>query len=276
MKKEIIKSFFSSIQRKKNKPRIIYYHSVGEKNPRSMPLNLFRKHLETLKERGIKLTTASDLMFKNKNGTISDYDVALSFDDGYLDNYAYIFPLLQELNIYATFFISTANINKEPSFPNNGSLLYYDLKMMSEEQLIEMAKYGMEIGSHTKNHVHMASICKISSKKALEEATMSKKYLEEITQKEVLSFAYPNGQKGVFNNGTSDLLRMAGYEWGFTTIWGTINQKINCMTIPRCEVKVNDSTDVLINKIEGSYDFLSLYAKLHDRSKEWRKLRHGR
>ena len=45
--------------------------------------------------------------------------VALTFDDGYLDNFRYAFPVLQELELTATFFISTAYVNTGITFPKN-------------------------------------------------------------------------------------------------------------------------------------------------------------
>lgn len=46
-----------------------------------------------------------------KNSTLPARAAAITFDDGYADNYTHALPILQQHNLHATFFIATAYLN---------------------------------------------------------------------------------------------------------------------------------------------------------------------
>ena len=64
--------------------------------------------------------------------------VALTFDDGGIDNYQVAFPILRQLGLSATFFVITGRVGREGQ--------------MSWDELREMASQGMAIESHTVTH----------------------------------------------------------------------------------------------------------------------------
>jgi peptidoglycan/xylan/chitin deacetylase (PgdA/CDA1 family) len=70
--------------------------------------------------------------------------IILTFDDGYRDNYAVAFPLLQEFGMVGTFFIVT-------DFVESGNENY-----MSWEMVAEMAAAGMRMENHTRTHPNLA------------------------------------------------------------------------------------------------------------------------
>ena len=65
--------------------------------------------------------------------------VAITFDDGHIDNYTIAFPVLKMYGLRAHFFVPTAFIGKKG--------------YCSWKQLKEMSDYGCRIESHTHNHV---------------------------------------------------------------------------------------------------------------------------
>lgn len=69
--------------------------------------------------------------------------VIITVDDGYVDNYLYAFPILQELGLKATFFIIT-------EFVDQGYAAY-----MSWPMIETMAAAGMRMEPHTKTHLNL-------------------------------------------------------------------------------------------------------------------------
>ncbi len=91
--------------------RVISYHKVDIKNEIGITVvkpKKFRKQIEYLVQKGYKFVTLSELFFDN-----DEKKIAITFDDGYLNNYQYAFPILQEFGAVATVFIICSTIGKE-------------------------------------------------------------------------------------------------------------------------------------------------------------------
>lgn len=93
---------------------ILMYHRIGE--PAADPWELFvsetnfRQHLQALKK-SYCVCLLSDLeyvMQQKKNGK---RNLFITFDDGCLDNFDFAYPLLEKLDLKATFFVPAANLN---------------------------------------------------------------------------------------------------------------------------------------------------------------------
>lgn len=98
-----------------NKIAILAYHRVDNSkddyNFMSVNCKNFKKQMEYIKNNYsvIPLDKVQMVMQNNDN---TNY-VVLTFDDGYKDIAEYVLPILTELRLPATFFISTQNIDKE-------------------------------------------------------------------------------------------------------------------------------------------------------------------
>jgi peptidoglycan/xylan/chitin deacetylase (PgdA/CDA1 family) len=101
--------------------------------------------------------------------------VSIAFDDNYLNQYVYAFPLLQQHGITGTFYVRTDKIG----------LSGY----MTGDQLRDLESAGNEIGSHSHTH-HTFTL--LSETEIRNECSLSKQLLvnEGLT---VYNFAYPNG-----------------------------------------------------------------------------------
>lgn len=75
--------------------------------------------------------------------------VVLTFDDGFRDNYLWVFPLLKKYNAKATIFISVDFIHRLPSPPPapRGYLCGMEIGVMQESGLVEFQAHGV---SHTR------------------------------------------------------------------------------------------------------------------------------
>jgi peptidoglycan/xylan/chitin deacetylase (PgdA/CDA1 family) len=84
--------------------------------------------------------------------------------------------------------------------------------LMTPKELQALRSTGVEIGSHTVNHV---DVSRIRPREARRELSESKDRLEQILQEPVTSFCYPGG---AFSSRSAALVAECGYEVGRTTI----------------------------------------------------------
>lgn len=84
-----------------------------------------------------------------------------------------------------------------------------EYKPLSWEQIIEMKKHGIEIGSHTCTHPRLVML---DDAKLRYEIEGSKKRIEDMTDDTVDSFCYPHGTKMDFNDDIKRMVRNAGYK----------------------------------------------------------------
>jgi peptidoglycan/xylan/chitin deacetylase (PgdA/CDA1 family) len=103
--------------------------------------------------------------------------VALTFDDGYRDQLS-IARYLAKRGVKATFFVIT------------GLREFMGRRLLRPSEIKEIASMGHEIGSHTVTHIDMVRAPEDVMRRELVE---SKKYLSELLNNEVTSFAYPYG-----------------------------------------------------------------------------------
>ena len=154
-----------------------------------------------------------------QNGTsLPSKAIAVTFDDGYQDNYENAYPILKRYNIPATFFLTT-------SFIGTGEVPRWDKEhytaektlMLSWEQVREMSDSGFSFGSHTLTH---PLLTRIPLKQVQNEIHLSKDIIEQQIGKPVNSFSYP---KGNFDSGIKGIVKEAGYSVAVSTIPGHNN-----------------------------------------------------
>ena len=108
--------------------------------------------------------------------------VTLAFDDGYLDTFKSVFPLLRNRNIKATFAVSPGFIERRLEGRD----------VLSLEEVSSLIKEGHEIASHTMHHVNMLEVYNSQGEEAVrEELFSSREKLEEVTHTSIDSFVFP-------------------------------------------------------------------------------------
>lgn len=235
--------------------RILMYHGVDLSE--SKKFNLRHVGIENFTSQILWLKKNCNIVSLDEfyNGVFSEnkFNVAITFDDGYLNNYKYAIPLLEQLQIPATIFVtgldstdykiawgdslnlfqklypkdifkidgitfhrknmdfSDSNDIKLSDYLNNSDFRFKDelnkylfaevnmndenlldyWKLMNKKQIIEVSRSKfISIQSHGYYH---NSLGNLDISDALAELTLSKAYLENLTQKEINSLAYPSG-----------------------------------------------------------------------------------
>ena len=92
---------------------IIAYHSIADEHQHlisylSLPISLFERQLQYLARTGFETVTLYDVYaYLHHGASLPRLSIALTFDDGYLDNWVYAFPLLKKYGMRATIFVAT-------------------------------------------------------------------------------------------------------------------------------------------------------------------------
>lgn len=199
---------------------VLYYHSVdpSEANEVIISPEKLREELTFIKDSGYTTLTMSELNdYILNNAPIPEKSIVITFDDGYADNYTNAFPILKELDMKATIFVISSCID------NNG---YY----MTSQQLKEMSDYGIDIQSHTVSHSYLSQL---TYEEQLNELKTSKEKLESITEKPVISIAYPFGD---YDDNTILASKEAGYSLSFNTNRGLSDRTDNPLSLNRIYV----------------------------------------
>jgi peptidoglycan/xylan/chitin deacetylase (PgdA/CDA1 family) len=115
--------------------------------------------------------------------------VVLTFDDGYQSLYQEVMPILQRYGFSATVFLVAGFCGKDNRWPGQPASIP-TMKLLSWEQIDEMAHYGIEFGSHSLHHPRLDQL---PASELQDEIVGSKAGLERQLGRPVMVFAYPYG-----------------------------------------------------------------------------------
>jgi hypothetical protein len=152
----------------KNKIPVICYHSVGKIPPNwakshlTIELPFFEDQLKYISKYYNPINIQQYLEIIMGDNSHIEHPIVLTFDDGYLDNWIYAFPVLKKYGIKATIFVSPEFVDKRSIIRPNledvweGRACYSDLDQwgfLSWEEMRIMEDTGLvSIESHTMTH----------------------------------------------------------------------------------------------------------------------------
>ena len=127
---------------KKGNPWFLYHH-IGESG---VPTDWFEEHLKNIWFLNMKTLTNREMLESlDKHGKLPKNSVALTFDDGYYDNYRHAFPLLKKYKMKATLYLNTAYVENEENRA---------FKYLSWKEIEEMSGSGVfDIQLHSHRHM---------------------------------------------------------------------------------------------------------------------------
>jgi len=197
-----------------SKASILMYHSVSDNGIlfTVTPAD-FERQMAYIKKRGFRVMSLDGLAGLILAGkTIPAKTLAITFDDGYEDNYSVAWPILKKYGFAATIFLPTAYVGKEMDNSQKKPL-----PVMSAEQVREMSASGsIRFGSHTHTHPRLENA---SDDEFRQEILESAKVIEELIGRIPTSFAYP---KGYSRTSFSRMLEDCGYRCAVTVREGLV------------------------------------------------------
>jgi len=229
-------------------PVMLMYHAVTPGKirpgwPWAVSMQQFRDQLDFLAAEGYATPTMGELVAEPKKWT--GRTAVITFDDGYADNLAAC-DELKKRGMRASWFIVTSSIGQPPKWPADGRPAG---RLLNAAELREMQENGMEIGSHTVNHVRLTEADDV---RLMRELTDSKATLEDLLGSAVNSFAYPYG---AWNAHCAEAVKLAGYSAACTTRTGWAVRDNNPFLLRRLTVFNSDTVNTLARKlVYGSND----------------------
>ncbi len=189
--------------------------------------------------------------------------VALTFDDGYRDQFVSAYPVLRRHRLPATLFLVAGSIGGEIPLPHL-SLEDADVpergatagwRPLSWEQVGRMAGDGLDVGSHALSH---RSLGRLSLEEAEIEVRRSREILERRLGIRIDLFAYPFGSEayGDFDGRIQAVLRAAGYRAACTTVIGRNGRGSDRLALRRIPMEERDGPFRVRCKLAGAYDWV--------------------
>jgi peptidoglycan/xylan/chitin deacetylase (PgdA/CDA1 family) len=214
---------------------IVAFHRVNDQMPYDKALTCdsrtFRKFCTFFKNHydvvPLSAQIAAVRAGKSLTGTLS-----ITFDDGYLDNFEVAAPILRELGLPATFFVTTGFVGSQeipawdrehPSQPG----------WMNWDQVRALTTDGFEVGCHTHTHLDMGAN---GAEQILMELRKSRGILEAQTGKRIGLFAYPFGGRQNITDASRDLVRNEGFDCCVSCCGGTNKGSLDPFTLNRLPI----------------------------------------
>lgn len=250
---------------------VFMYHHVNRHSGDlvTLPPEGFENHLRILQERGFQSLFMGDLVeILRRNHPAPDRAVALTFDDGHLDNWVFAFPLLLRYRMKATLFVITSWMgegkkraqwgfqdpaNQElPQIPRHGEVNQRGRQgdssvVLNWEEARAMEASGLvDIQSHT--HFHRdyflpgERIPKLNPENKeifIQDLSRSKEVIEEKLPKKCRFLSWPWGK---YDAEALALSKEAGFEAAVTTEKGVNYPGSDPMTIKRIVAKSGEKS----------------------------------
>ena len=158
-------------------------------------------------QRHFRVISLRELVQRLEGGRPVNRRLAITFDDGYRDNFEHAAPVLEHLGLPATFFVVTQWMSTEVVAPWDQALSAPH-PWMTWEQVRSLHHRGFDIGAHTRSH---ADLGRVGDAEATEEIFGAKRDLERQLGTSIDLFAYPFGGRENLKPAYRALVKAAGF-----------------------------------------------------------------
>jgi peptidoglycan/xylan/chitin deacetylase (PgdA/CDA1 family) len=201
---------------------VLMYHRVLSDAPHPgvdpgmfVTASAFEHHLRLLRSRYDLVTIDAFGEWMTGQRVLTRPPCAITFDDGWRDNYDVAFPLLQRYGATATVFLVTSWIGRDD--------------MLDADRIARMESSGIAFGSHTVTHALLGQVDRQTMQSELAD---SRTALDRFVQRPSRWFCFP---KGSHTREACDLVRQF-YDGAVTVRRGWVDRKDDRFTLKRVGV----------------------------------------
>jgi peptidoglycan/xylan/chitin deacetylase (PgdA/CDA1 family) len=224
------------------------YHSVAPRGPRYLTVSraLFERQLDELRRRGVLSGGLSELDDLAAGRELAP-TAFLTFDDGFLDNYETVMPLLRERRERAFVFVLPPLVDSGaalawPEVAEDAQHFPETMRSVTWAMLEEMKEAGFEVGSHGLTHAHLP---RLGSEQLRDELSDSRRRIAERLGA-CDTIAYPFGE---WSPEVAAAASECGYRFAFTLPVKSGQRLASELSIPRINVDYRDQGRRLAGKI---------------------------
>lgn len=221
-------------------PVILTFHSVGTRDHEmNVRPDVFAEQMHWLADNASVISL--------DDAAAGTPGVAVTFDDGYLDNLINAAPVLAQHEIPATVFVVAAR---------TGMILDHDggdpnARLLTWDQLAALLDAGWTVGGHTMTHPRLSDLSRSEQRHEIQGC---KRVIERSLDVEVRAFAYPFGSALDYTPESAALVREAGYRYAVSNRYGICRPIIDRWQMRRIWIDRRDTLESFRDKVEGRLD----------------------
>lgn len=248
LREEILRLYNLLNPEKAEKIPVLLYHHIlkeedietyGWKNNQSViSVESFQEQMKYLYDKGYYTATLDELQdFLDETKVLPEKTVVITFDDGYLSNAVYAYPIMKEYGFKGTIFMRGGiSIHPQKAFNPESLQVISTSELYKYKDVFEYECHTYSLHSTDEKNVPlMLSLTKDEIMNDL------KKNKELFNTKYI---AYPFGK---YNNDTIEYVKELGYKMGFTVKAGYVSKDLDRLQLPRFII----GPDTSLNKFKG-------------------------
>lgn len=193
---------------------------------------IFEQHLAWLRDQGYQSITLEQLLRHLALGEpLPERPIIITFDDGYVDNYANAYPLLTRYGFGGTFFVVTELAERASAGMTAPDGTVYADDYMSWEQMQEMQAAGMDIQCHARVHEDLTDM---DDERLIWQVLGCREMIESRLGVRQRFVAYPSG---IYDQRVADFFASDDYWGGITTYQGSVQRSDAPFELQRLRIR---------------------------------------
>jgi peptidoglycan/xylan/chitin deacetylase (PgdA/CDA1 family) len=193
----------------RNTAVVVAFHRIRdthEPDALSIGVETFERYCEFF-QRHFRVVPLRNIVGMLERHEPARHELAITFDDGYRDNFENAVPILERFGLPATFFVVSQWIGTDvvPWWDRQAGVRY---PWMSWPEVQALQQRGFHIGAHTRTHVDLGAVTGAAAEL---EILGARRDLESGLGAAVDLFAYPYGRQDNVTEENRTLVRASGF-----------------------------------------------------------------